>query len=617
MSFCKTKRPSFVWLFIATAICRSSLATEDNKTLQPETPSSQEPSETRGNQIPQIPLPLVLESLRHPDPKTRIAAINAVSQVGLPHLFWHIAGLLEDADGEVQSRAVEALIASHNSNIALAALAYPESSDSLRANALRVLQNIQHHETVTALIIRLHQETDPARKLEIARTLCLLHWKRTPNSGARPSNEASLGVQEKWTDSDRIAKTLEALLETSTGQTAISLSIQLDLLGLKLDPSKTRLIALAKEDRRLWPALARQFAGESTIPNDAIPTLLETLREESLEPSIRGLAAQALCKTQTNDALAPLNTFFSKFAGGSPSDPQIETARKAFLEWPSLMPLIPESINTAASLHEPDSRWADCVLLSLATRPKNEDGNVQKSASQALEKGWNQSMLRRKQILAAMSALQKTFKPLEIALLEAAEDTNEEIRSLSRELIRSLKLNPDRILGLDLPTPKIASLSREEAARLAASTRGRVTDGERLFGQLSCSKCHTLSESEPHKGPFLGRLASSRTRLEIAAAILDPNKNVSPEFETVTLRSKDDHETSGFLLRESAEEVVVIDKKGEENRVLIADLAARGKGTGSTMPEGLLQTQTVRELSSLLEFLEAISRKEGRGNPNR
>lgn len=617
MSFSKTKRPSFVCLFIATAICRSLLATENHNTTKPETQRPHEAAATRGIQTDEVPLPTVLESLRHPDPKTRIAAINAISKVRLPHLYWSIAGLLEDADGEVQKRAIETLIAAQNSNIALAALAYPESSDSLRANALRVLQNIQTRETVTALIIRLHQEQNTARQLELAHTLCLLHWKRPPYSDARTSSEAKLSVHEKWTESDRIAKTLEELLETSSSQSAISLSLHLDLLGLKLDSSRTRLIGLAKEDRRLWPALARQFAGESTVPKDAIPTLLQALHEESSEPSIRGLAAQALCKTQPSDALAPLNTFFSKLAAASPPNPQIETARKAFLELPNLGTLMQNSIDTAASLHEPDSRWAECVLLSLATNPKNKDSNVQKSASQALEKGWSESRERRKQILAAMRALQRTFKPLEIRLIEAAEDTNEEIRSLSREVIRSLELKPDQILGLDLPTPKIATLSREEAARLAASTRGRAADGEKLFGQLSCSKCHTLSESEPHRGPMLGRLASSRTRLEIAASILDPNKNVSPKFETVTLRSKDGYETSGFLLRESEEEVVVVDKRGEENRVLIADLEARGKETGSTMPESLLQTRTIRELSSLLEFLEAVSRKEAQGNPRR
>jgi len=139
-------------------------------------------------------------------------------------------------------------------------------------------------------------------------------------------------------------------------------------------------------------------------------------------------------------------------------------------------------------------------------------------------------------------------------------------------------------------------------------TSGDATRGGQLFGQIGCNGCHTVKADEPVKGPYLGTIATVYKRRELAEAILLPNKTLAQGFVANHFELKDGTEIDGFVVREAADAVTVRTITAIEQTIPVAQIAQREKQQRSLMPEGLAAGLTVRELASVLDYLEQLSR---------
>ena len=63
---------------------------------------------------------------------------------------------------------------------------------------------------------------------------------------------------------------------------------------------------------------------------------------------------------------------------------------------------------------------------------------------------------------------------------------------------------------------------------------------------------------------------------------------------------------SGFILRKTADEVVMKDSNLNEVHVKLDDVRTMQPSKTSAMPEGLLQNLTAQEAADLLEFLGSL-----------
>lgn len=138
--------------------------------------------------------------------------------------------------------------------------------------------------------------------------------------------------------------------------------------------------------------------------------------------------------------------------------------------------------------------------------------------------------------------------------------------------------------------------------------KGDISFGERLFTKAKCTQCHTVRQDEVQKGPYLGNIARTYKRPELATAVIDPSKSIAQGFITNIIQTHDDETITGFVTNEQNDRVVLRDAQGKEFLVMKEDIAARKTSTVSSMPTGLLNEFTVYEFASILDYLESLAK---------
>ena len=120
-----------------------------------------------------------------------------------------------------------------------------------------------------------------------------------------------------------------------------------------------------------------------------------------------------------------------------------------------------------------------------------------------------------------------------------------------------------------------------------------------------CLACHKLGERGHAVGPNLAGVRR-KTPEEILVSILDPNREVSPEFLEYTVALDDGRVVTGLVAAETPASLSLRGREGAEQTILrrnVAEIASTGK---SLMPEGLEKTIPPPEMSDLIAFLLRI-----------
>jgi putative heme-binding domain-containing protein len=136
--------------------------------------------------------------------------------------------------------------------------------------------------------------------------------------------------------------------------------------------------------------------------------------------------------------------------------------------------------------------------------------------------------------------------------------------------------------------------------------------GEELYARLNCTKCHTVRQGETARGPFLGNIANTYKRKDLAESILLPSKTIAQGFATQVFALNDGRSVTGFVVVEAADKVVIRNIEGQELTIPAKTIEDRGKQTTSMMPEGLVKDITLPEFASLLDYLESLVKPAGK-----
>lgn len=129
--------------------------------------------------------------------------------------------------------------------------------------------------------------------------------------------------------------------------------------------------------------------------------------------------------------------------------------------------------------------------------------------------------------------------------------------------------------------------------------------GRRIFFHSKvalCASCHRHSGRGNVVGPDLSLISRQGDREAILRSILEPNREVAPQFFPTQLKLKDGSDFTGILLRSSSTEVFR-DLTGKERTFQKTDIIQRTELTTSPMPPGLPSMLTDDELRDLLAFL--------------
>ncbi len=149
------------------------------------------------------------------------------------------------------------------------------------------------------------------------------------------------------------------------------------------------------------------------------------------------------------------------------------------------------------------------------------------------------------------------------------------------------------------------NLSRQKVIdRYRAAIAGLTGDagrGAQVFDK-NCATCHRHTPRE-NVGPRLGGL-TDRSPDNLLNSILDPNREVKPNFISYSLTTKDGNDLSGIIVNESASSVTLRRAGGEEDNVLRKNIESITSSSLSLMPEGLESAINEQQMADLIKFLQ-------------
>ena len=192
------------------------------------------------------------------------------------------------------------------------------------------------------------------------------------------------------------------------------------------------------------------------------------------------------------------------------------------------------------------------------------------------------------------------------ALVTAAEQEKLSLTDLDPARLKTLENHPDAALR-QRAAPLVAKLKlgrRQdvvEAYRPALTAQGDRSRGRQVF-QKVCAACHRLEGVGHEIGP---NLASFRNRgaEAILTNVLDPNREVNPQYVNYVLITNDGRAMTGLIASETATSVTL--RRAED----ITDTVARGdieelRSSGlSIMPEGMEKQIDPAAMADLLAYL--------------
>ena len=147
---------------------------------------------------------------------------------------------------------------------------------------------------------------------------------------------------------------------------------------------------------------------------------------------------------------------------------------------------------------------------------------------------------------------------------------------------------------------------RDEVVRRflpALELRGDKQRGQAAFQRL-CQSCHRFGSDGFAVGPDLAG-ARSGGKEKLLVNILDPNREVPPNYFGYVVQTRNGDSYTGLIVNETANSVTVRQPLGIEVDVLRSQIARMQASRQSLMPEGLEEGLTQQDMADLVDFIFA------------
>jgi len=171
-----------------------------------------------------------------------------------------------------------------------------------------------------------------------------------------------------------------------------------------------------------------------------------------------------------------------------------------------------------------------------------------------------------------------------------SESKNKEIRELAKKLAAANR-----------PADRLEVLN---AYRPALETVADAVRGKEVF-KKNCAACHKLQGVGHELGPNLAAM-KNRGPEAILVNVLDPNREVNPQYLNYLLLTADGRSISGLLSAETATSVTLRKQENASETVLRVEIESL-KSTGqSLMPVGMEKQIDKQAMADLLEYLKTV-----------
>jgi putative heme-binding domain-containing protein len=161
-------------------------------------------------------------------------------------------------------------------------------------------------------------------------------------------------------------------------------------------------------------------------------------------------------------------------------------------------------------------------------------------------------------------------------------------------------------IALDAPPP-----SQDEVAKIAAqvAAQGDAARGEKIFrrADLSCMKCHAVSQAGGSVGPELSAVGSISPIDYVVNSILNPNLAIKEQFVTRRVLTVDGEVFTGIQIDRDDQRLRLRDAAGKTIVIPTDDIDQEGEGK-SLMPQGLTKFLTQQEFLDLAKFISLLGK---------
>jgi putative heme-binding domain-containing protein len=126
-----------------------------------------------------------------------------------------------------------------------------------------------------------------------------------------------------------------------------------------------------------------------------------------------------------------------------------------------------------------------------------------------------------------------------------------------------------------------------------------------LEGKGNCLSCHRVADRGSRMGPDLSSIGSDHTRQEIEHALLDPSREVRPQFRLYEVRTKAGKSYTGRLMNQDRSSIQMLDNEDHLRTFSKSDLADFRFVDTPPMPS-YRDKLTPAEQADLLAYLDTL-----------
>jgi putative membrane-bound dehydrogenase-like protein len=223
-------------------------------------------------------------------------------------------------------------------------------------------------------------------------------------------------------------------------------------------------------------------------------------------------------------------------------------------------------------------------------------------AARTLEQWPDLTVATRRELLSALAG-SRALAEVVIAALERSTIAPGEIDASTREALarvpgEALRNRAIAVLAKFVPPQRSEALVRYQAALKLVGDEHR---GASVFAR-NCQTCHQRQGQGHRVGPDLSGVAG-RAPEALLIDILDPNREVAPDFIAVSLATKRGQVVSGLLVEESAATLKLRRPEGVEETILRSEIDELRSTARSLMPEGVEQSISLQDMADLIAYL--------------
>jgi putative heme-binding domain-containing protein len=257
----------------------------------------------------------------------------------------------------------------------------------------------------------------------------------------------------------------------------------------------------------------------------------------------------------------------------------------------------------------------DVTPLLLARLDPAESQQIQSAAIAALDRVQDKSIAD--ELVKRLPSLSPKVRSEAIAILLKRPDRAASLlRAMESGTVRPDAVSPTQALALKANRdPAVKALAKKVFGPGATQKRedvineylpalalaGHADKGREIYRQR-CVSCHRSSGEGFAVGPDFVTIKTAGKEKTLVN-ILDPNREVAPQYVSYVVDTKAGDTLTGLLVGETAASLTVRQPFGNDTTLLRADVKRIASQNLSLMPEGIEAGMTKQDLADLLEYI--------------